>query len=332
MHLLVSVAARNSRFPSAFQKGYTWASPVLKLRMLMRLTFFFLLFFVFSCSDSRNVNERLNKPGVQQNRLQPLGHCLKRGADETLSVATWNLQDFPKSGLQTINSVGHVIIEANWDILAIQELTSRKALQDLVRAVNGRAGFDKFKAEITTNSFFPVGLLYNQERLSLVASQEIFSDNRFAFPRPALWNQFEVKESGQLFSVLNVHLKCCRGVGNRNRRLEAIKLIDQFVQSRKEEMIILGDFNHDVIPARSDSPYRVFLDNGHYKIADLEIALGDSQYWSYPKGPYHLDHIILTGPLIHQKVSVDTSAIDKCRSDYYEIFSDHRPVGVELSL
>lgn len=297
----------------------------------MRLIGLVYCLFLFGCSDSRNVIERLNNSGAPQAQ-QSVSLCLERGADETLSVGTWNLQDFPKSGSQTVQAVAQVIDEANWDILAIQELTSKKVLNQLLQKTNGLTGSAKYLAEMASNSFFPVGLIYNQEKLRLLASEELFTDNRYAFPRPALWSRFEVKQTGQVFSVLNIHLKCCRGVDNTNRRHQAIKLIDQFVRAQTDEMIILGDFNHDVVPGREDSPYRVFLENDFYEIADLEIATGVSQLWSYPKGPYHIDHIILSGALVYQKISVNTAPLDKCRRDYFDIFSDHRPVSVELSL
>ena len=40
----------------------------------------------------------------------------------TLSLMTWNIENFPKSGLETINHVSRIIKEYNPDIVALQEM------------------------------------------------------------------------------------------------------------------------------------------------------------------------------------------------------------------
>ena len=67
----------------------------------------------------------------------------------------------------------------------------------------------------------------------------------------------------------------------------------------------------------------------------MPIAQSPSEYWSYPSFPSHIDHIIITNELFNNHISTSTILIENALpnlSDYNNYISDHRPVGVKLSL
>ena len=78
-------------------------------------------------------------------------------------------------------------------------------------------------------------------------------------------------------------------------------------------------------------------DSLDYIIADIDIALGHSDYWSYPSYPSHIDHIIITAPLEvafkASQSSIQILPLDLSFSswDEYEfMISDHRPLQLVL--
>jgi len=76
-------------------------------------------------------------------------------------------------------------------------------------------------------------------------------------------------------------------------------------------------------------------DNENYEFTDMPIAQSPSEYWSYPSFPSHIDHIIITNELFNNHISTSTILIENALpnlSDYNNYISDHRPVGIKLSL
>ena len=78
-------------------------------------------------------------------------------------------------------------------------------------------------------------------------------------------------------------------------------------------------------------------DSSDYIIADIDIAQGHSDYWSYPSYPSHIDHIIITAPLEvafkASQSSIQILPLDLSFSswDEYEfMISDHRPLQLVL--
>ena len=72
----------------------------------------------------------------------------------------------------------------------------------------------------------------------------------------------------------------------------------------------------------------------------MEIAEGNSYYWSYPTWPSHIDHILITNEIFdtfnNGASIVQTYLIDEYLeggwSEYDVILSDHRPVALKLQI
>ena len=76
-------------------------------------------------------------------------------------------------------------------------------------------------------------------------------------------------------------------------------------------------------------------DSENYLFTDMEIAQGNSNGWSYPSWPSHLDHILITNELFDNNLYVEVIRIDDFIdggfSQYDQNISDHRPVALKLS-
>ena len=49
------------------------------------------------------------------------------GTLETLDIITWNIQNFPKNSVTTIQSVADIINNLNVDVIALQEIENENA-------------------------------------------------------------------------------------------------------------------------------------------------------------------------------------------------------------
>ena len=56
---------------------------------------------------------------------------LQFGAEETLDILTWNIENFPKSNI-TIEYLAQLIIELDADIVALQEIGNQSSFNNLV--------------------------------------------------------------------------------------------------------------------------------------------------------------------------------------------------------
>ena len=99
-------------------------------------------------------------------------------------------------------------------------------------------------------------------------------------------------------------------------------------------LILAGDFN-DRISGIDDND-NVFIhfmnDTEDYRFVDLSIAESSLESWSYPVGPSHIDHFLVTNELFENVQSVSTLAFDQCDNRYFDFVSDHRPLLMRLIL
>ena len=79
-----------------------------------------------------------------------------------------------------------------------------------------------------------------------------------------------------------------------------------------------------------------FLEDTNYYFTDYNIAVGNSSYWSFPTWPSHLDHILITNELFNNHDTTYTILSEHFFSggwsEYEDVISDHRPVGIRLKM
>jgi len=260
------------------------------------------------------------------------------GADSTLDIITWNIENFPKQDNSTINYLEKLIDSMNVDVIALQEIGSDAYFFDLINKLEGWSG-DK------TSGTYGLAYLYKSE-LIVNGLNEISELNNYNLSRTPY--MLELYWQGQNIYIINNHYKCCGNGTIENiysdeeyRRQQACTLTKDYIDSNfdNKNVILLGDFNDELNDTDSTNVFKIFINNpDKYKFVDMNIAYGSSANWSYPGWPSHLDHILITNELFDEfensRSTVQTIHIE----DYFEggwneydnYISDHRPVALSL--
>ena len=194
------------------------------------------------------------------------------------------------------------------------------------------------------------GLFISMDAIEVVANYG-YTTEEFLDAFPPSPQVMEFRFAGDDFVVINNHLKCC-GDGHLEsgnswdeeaRREHAVSLLKDYVDLHfvDQKVLILGDLNDSLTDGREDNVFGSLLDDAeHYRFADMAIAQGSSDEWSFPSYPSHIDHILVTDELFESlespsslvsSILVDEWAFDGWR-DYESTVSDHRPVAVKLNL
>jgi endonuclease/exonuclease/phosphatase family metal-dependent hydrolase len=264
------------------------------------------------------------------------------GADSTLEVMTWNIENFPKAST-TVGWVTQIIEGLQPDIVAVEEIANGASFNALIAQLDGWGG-----VQASSDSYQNLGFLFREDGgLVFSAAYEILTGYSREFPRSpyvleATWN-------GKPVVVIANHLKCC-GNGEldaadswdeETRRRDACVMLAEYVTTNLagQRVFIVGDMNDELIDAAPDNVFQNFLDEPEsWRFADLAIAQGPSEGFSYPSWSSHIDHILVTDEIFP---ALDGSAaatlvvplqayIPGGWSKYDNEVSDHLPVVVRL--
>ena len=263
------------------------------------------------------------------------------GDDNSLDVATWNIEWFPKNGQVTVEFVTEIIRQLDLDVLAIQELDNTEMFDQMLDDLPSYTGY--YESEW----FAGLAYIYKTSVIEINSIYEIYTTSPYwsAFPRSPML--MDMNFMGQNYFLINNHFKCCGdGILDFNnesdeekRRYNAAYLLKEYVDINlaDKNVIILGDLNDDIAEASPNNVFQMILDDvGNYLFVDLGIASGSVLEWSYPSWPSHLDHILVTNELFdeHENSDIQTIKIDEYLeggwSEYDQYISDHRPVAVKF--
>lgn len=275
------------------------------------------------------------------------------GADSTLEVMTWNLENFPTwtesspgyiSGPVTRDWVRDIIEGVRPDIVAIMEMTSPATFEQLDTELVGWNGSAASGAPMEQNLAF----LYRVDGgLEVDSIYEIFGSYWREFPRSpyvmeATWN-------GTPIVVIANHLKAL-GDGvmdtadpqdEETRRRDACIMLGQYAKTELagRRVFIVGDMNDAITDAAANNVFQNFLDEPDtFRFADMAVALGPSGDWSFPTWPSHIDHILVTEPLFAALEAPGAftdvvhlqSVFPSGPGAYFAQVSDHLPVIIRL--
>ena len=268
---------------------------------------------------------------------------LSFGDDNSLDIATWNIEWFPKNDQITINYVTEIINLLDLDILAIQEVDDTTMFDQMLDALPTFTGYYE------SSWFAGLAYIYKTGSVEINDIYEIYTTSPYwnAFPRSPM--VMDINFRGENYFIINNHFKCCGdGIINfddtsdeENRRYTAINLIKEYIDNNLSDnnVIVLGDLNDNIAEAPPNNVFQDILnDSTHYRFADLEIAQGNSSEWSFPTWPSHLDHILITNELFNglNNTEVQTIKIDEYLNsgwnEYDQNISDHRPVAIKFSI
>ena len=264
---------------------------------------------------------------------QPPPSTLQFGTDETLDIITWNIEEFPKSYL-TVEYLSQLIIELDADIVALQEIGSESYFNSLVNTLDGWNG------ERTSGSY-ALAYVYKSD-LNILDIYEIDELDEYEFSRTPY--MLEVNWKNDIVYLVNNHYKCCGdGIINYSnssdeeyRRLKSIQMTKTFLDTfyTHKSVVVLGDMNDELDDNAYDNVFLDFIYNpNQYTFTDYNIAWGNSENWSYPTWPSHLDHILITNELFNNHDTTYTILAENYFSswaEYENLISDHRPVGIRL--
>jgi len=248
--------------------------------------------------------------------------------DQNFEIITWNCEFFPTADEQTIKALSEIIQDMDVDMIAFQEIKKRSWFSKLMQYL---PDYDFVISQ--QSSFMDQAIIYKKKDFILVNRIELFSENDYNFAgRPPLKVDFIHKISGEKFSVINLHMKCCDS--GLSRRKKASKMLYDYLDIEiqyNENLIVLGDWNDDLKDANGEHCFEPFLNDERFFFPTLDITYDITQA-SYPKEPYvsFLDHILLSYSFLNNKTyNVYTIPIDDYMGgfDIYEKYiSDHMPV------
>ncbi len=263
------------------------------------------------------------------------------GADSTFEIMTWNLENFPKSN-KTIDYVYNILCSLDIDIIALQEIESITDFNSLRDSLGGWSGYCSNSAAYDIN----LAYLYKTDVISMETIYEILQSEYLPLPRSPLvmkctWNSIPL-------IIINNHLKCCgNGIieddpyDEEHRRQDASILLEEYINQNfaLDNIILLGDLNDEIAEVESKNVFWNFIENDNFHFADIRIAEGNSDNWSYPSYPSHIDHILITNELFDEfgnvASEIETIRVDKYLdngwSEYDSYISDHLPVCMKLS-
>jgi endonuclease/exonuclease/phosphatase family metal-dependent hydrolase len=264
------------------------------------------------------------------------------GADSTLEVMTWNIENFPKAST-TVGWVTQIIEGLQPDIVAVEEIANGASFNALIAQLDGWGG-----VQARSDAYQNLGFLFREDRgLVFSTAYEILTRYSREFPRSpyvleATWN-------GTPIVVIANHLKASgNGIldasdpyDEETRRRDACVMLAEYVTANLagQRVFIVGDMNDELIDAAPNNVFQNFLDEPEsWRFADLAIARGPSEGFSYPSWSSHIDHILVTDELFP---ALDGAAaatlvvplqahIPGGWSKYDNEVSDHLPVVVRL--
>lgn len=266
------------------------------------------------------------------------------GSTHTLEVATWNIQNFPRRDERTIGYLARAVRALEIDIMALQEIESAAAFQQLLDSLPNWKGYR------ANSAWYDIDLAYlwRTADVQVDTIYEILRTEHSALPRTPL--VLEARWQNVSITVINNHYKCCGdGIidfGNSDdeeyRHFRASQLLDEYIQDHfsNRPVIVVGDLNDEISNHANNNVFQIFIDQPEqYQFADLTIANGSSTNWSYPSWPSHLDHILITDELFDEFAQpgseVATLRIERYMTggwnNYALYISDHRPVALKLS-
>ena len=268
---------------------------------------------------------------------------LEFGTPESLDIATWNIEWFPKNGTATIDRVKAIVQNLEIDLWATQEIDDTTVFKGMIEDL------DDYDYILMDGWFGGLVYVYNSNEIEVIDAFEIYTESPFWSPLPRSPLILHFSFNGEPFYAINNHFKCC-GNGTINwsddgdeemRRREACVLINDYIQNElpDDRVIVLGDLNDLIQEGPANNVFEPFLELPEdYLFADMPIAQGPSSGWSFPGWPSHLDHLLISDELFNDfnAPSTEVACLDIAAhmsggwSEYDYNVSDHRPVAIQM--
>jgi len=280
----------------------------------------FILFFLFTCAEP---TDSVIPSGPQIPSVD---------TDATVSIVTWNIENFPQAGTRTTSRVGQIMDSLNADFYCLQEIQDKGALTDII---DGLEQYDVIISDET--SFMHLAIVYKQDSFLPVYQEDLFSRDDYNFAsRPPLLVSFLYNQGSrqQVLNLINVHMKCCNdGI---ERRHQASQMLHDYLLNKMawgdSNFVVPGDWNDDIHDGDNSGQYSfdAFLqdEDNFVFVTDSLASTGLDRDASYPGYGSFIDNILISKSLFDEERngSVKTLRLDEVFGDYGTVVSDHRPV------
>ncbi len=262
------------------------------------------------------------------------------GTDQTFEIATWNIQNFPKAGENTLKLLAEIIQSLEIDVYAVQEIQDTLAFRQLMDRLPDYDGI--YSADTYSSWYQKTGVIYKKQQVTLAGRKQLYWNDRFSFPRSPLQVYVSV-DFGTVdfdFYLIVLHLKAFSGAENEDRRRSAVQKLKKYVENQiaagaDPDFILAGDWNDELTDEDLHNVFLPFLNNPEQFIF-LTLPLAKNGEVSYYVGNYRslIDHILITTSIQQNHPNIETQIIklDQLLSNYYRYVSDHRPVAARIPI
>lgn len=266
----------------------------------------------------------------------------------TIDIVTYNIEwlgnpsaaGYNGSRSQQIAAAANDIIDGGGEIYALQEIGGSSALNDLISDLNDMDNQNTWSGAISQPSASQsLAYVYKTNVVTGSSFQTLLTNEssyNFAGRYPYLMRaSVTVGSSTESLNLINLHLKCCTGSDNADRRAAAMAVLADNLHDdfRTDNVIVLGDLN----VADEGGAYGEIADWGFYSdrdndsYADYRHAAGSLTDEVYvPSNPdSDIDHI-----LISNELGAAWSAVSPNQRNQYldTSVSDHSPVKTTLDV
>jgi endonuclease/exonuclease/phosphatase family metal-dependent hydrolase len=259
------------------------------------------------------------------------------GMDQTLEVATWNIENYPKND-STPAVLANLIASLDLDIVALQEIQDIAAFDELVARLRGYEGVLSSHT-YGDGTYQKVGYVYRSELVSMTGAFLLFAQDGYEFPRPPFKVDVTVDNGSRSFTYTSIalHLKAGGGFEDRQRREGAVVLIEDYLRTAVDgsgngNLMVLGDFNDTLSGAGANVFAPLTGAQDRYSVrTESNASDGDV---SFVPSSVLLDHIVTTAPLDAELPagSAIIPRLDMQMTGYVGQVSDHLPVIIRVPL
>ncbi|MCX2739699.1 Ig-like domain-containing protein [Pontibacter anaerobius] len=289
-------------------------------------------------------------------------------SDNTLDIATWNLEWFgstsngPSNEEQQYANAKKIITELDADIIAVQEIVDVDKIIQLAEELGYK--YEDMDTEWLYSNSQRTGVLYRPEILKVkkektllsvlyadikagrttLAGYPASSSTFWASGRLPYLVQFEANINGvrQYINIVNIHAKANSGddITQYDRRKYDVQVLKDSLDAQyaNTNLVLLGDYNDDidesVVAGAGASSYSMYVQDANYKALTYEL----SQTGAYNLvGSYKsfLDHIIISQNFVDEYIANSIAIRNDFLSsidNYGSTTSDHLPVMARFEL
>lgn len=285
-------------------------------------------------------NKRINSPS-EQKVADSLRIDLPRfGSDVSFEAITWNIQNFPRLGDQTILDIVEIINDVDADLFALQEIEDTVSFRRLLSLLPGYDGL--YSDDVYSGGEYQkTAVIYKTDMIHISGKQMLFTDDSYSFPRPPLrvYVQAFHHEKWFDFTLIVLHLKASGGAENEARRRSACNKLKNYLDneiaiSSDKDFMVMGDWNDELNDPPADNVFQVFLDDPLNYIFLTQGLLNDPIQNATYIGSFNsiIDQVLISKEVLDEYTNGYTQVIkiDEFFSAYTYEVSDHRPVGVKF--